>query len=55
LIRREEALRRQAHMAKNPRNYPDMMPSPESGRRMTRGEKLVSFKIGGRTFTYNPR
>jgi HTH-type transcriptional regulator / antitoxin MqsA len=40
-------------MAKNPRNYPDTMPSPESGRPMTRGEKLVSFKIGGRSFIYN--
>jgi HTH-type transcriptional regulator / antitoxin MqsA len=39
-------------MAKNPRNYPDTMPSPESGRPMTRGEKLVSFKTEGRTFTY---
>jgi HTH-type transcriptional regulator / antitoxin MqsA len=38
---------------KNPRNYPDTMPSPESGRPMTRGEKLVSLKIEGRTFTYN--
>jgi HTH-type transcriptional regulator/antitoxin MqsA len=40
-------------MAKNPRNYPDTMPSPESGRPMTRGEKRVSFKIGSRTFMYN--
>ncbi len=39
-------------MAKNPRNYPDTMPSPESGRPMTRGEKLVSFKLAGKTFTY---
>ena len=39
-------------MAKNPRNYPNTMPSPESGRPMTRGEKLVSFKMEGRTFTY---
>ena len=39
-------------MTKNPRNYPDTMPSAESGRPMTRGEKLVSFKVEGRTFTY---
>ena len=28
------------------------MPSPESGRPMTRGEKLVSFKLSGKTYTY---
>ena len=39
-------------MAKNPRNYPDTLPGPESGRPMSRGEKLVSFKIEGRIFTY---
>jgi HTH-type transcriptional regulator / antitoxin MqsA len=39
-------------MAKNPRNYPDTMLSAESGRPMTRGEKLVSFKIGDRAFSY---
>jgi len=39
-------------MAKNPRNYPDKMTSQESGRPMKRGEKLVSFKIGSRTFKY---
>ena len=39
-------------MAKNPRNYPDTMPSPESGRLMVRGEKLVSFKVGGKNFHY---
>lgn len=37
---------------KNPRNYPDTIPSPESGRPMTRGEKLVTFKIEGRAFSY---
>ena len=41
-----------ATMAKNPRNYPDTMISWESGRPMRRGEKLVSFKIGSRTFKY---
>jgi len=39
-------------MGKNPRNYPDTIPSAESGRPMTRGEKLVSFKIKGKTYTY---
>ena len=39
-------------MAENPRRYPDKISSPESGRPMTRGEKLVSFKIEGRTCTY---
>ena len=39
-------------MAKNPRNYPDTLPSAESGRLMTRGEKLVSFKIEGKAYTY---
>jgi HTH-type transcriptional regulator / antitoxin MqsA len=39
-------------MAKNPRNYPHTMPSAESGRPMTRGEKQVSFKIGNRVFSY---
>ncbi len=39
-------------MGKNPRNYPDTMPSAESGRPMTRGEKLVSFKVEGKTYTY---
>jgi HTH-type transcriptional regulator/antitoxin MqsA len=39
-------------MGKNPRNYPDTMPSAESGRHMTRGEKLVSFQIEGKTYSY---
>lgn len=39
-------------MAKNPRNYPDTMFSAESGRPMTRGEKEVSFKVEGKTYTY---
>jgi len=39
-------------MTKNPREYPDTIPSAESGRPMTRGEKPVSLKIGGRKFTY---
>jgi HTH-type transcriptional regulator/antitoxin MqsA len=39
-------------MAKNPRNYPDAMPSPESGRPMIRGEKLVALTVEGQTFEY---
>lgn len=39
-------------MAKNPRNYPDTMPSPESGRSMTRGEKALSLKVEGQTYWY---
>jgi HTH-type transcriptional regulator / antitoxin MqsA len=39
-------------MTKNPRGYPKTMPSPDSGRPMTRGEKTVTFKVSGRTFSY---
>lgn len=39
-------------MTKNPRDYPDTMPSAESGRPMARGEKKVSFKVAGKTFAY---
>lgn len=39
-------------MGKTPRNYPATMASAESGRPMTRGEKSVSFKIDGKTYTY---
>src|SRR5271155_1670554 len=39
-------------MAKNPRNYPETMASPESGRPMFRGEKLVSLKVEGKSFQY---
>jgi HTH-type transcriptional regulator/antitoxin MqsA len=39
-------------VGKTPRNYPQTMPSAESGRLMTRGEKRVSFKIEGETYTY---
>ena len=38
---------------KNPRSYPDTMPSAESGRPMTRGEKSVTIKVDGQEFTYN--
>ena len=40
-------------MPANPRNYSDTMPSAESGRPMTRGEKLVTFEVEGRAFTYS--
>lgn len=36
----------------NPRQYPDTIISAESGRPMTRGEKLVAMKIDGREFRY---
>lgn len=39
-------------MARNPRNYPDKMVSPESGRIMRRGEKLISLTVHGRRFKY---
>ena len=39
-------------MASNPRQYPDTMPSAESGRPMTRGEKRVSFRIEGKPYAY---
>jgi hypothetical protein len=34
-------------MLRNPRNYPDTMPSAESGREMMRGGKQVAFTIDG--------
>lgn len=39
-------------MARNPRNYPDTLKSPESGRLMVRGEKLLTLKVNGKTFRY---
>ena len=39
-------------MGNNPRNYPDTIPSAESGRPMIRGEKRVSFEFEGKTYTY---
>lgn len=39
-------------MAKHPRNYPDKMVSPESGRLMVRGDKLLTLQVDGRTFRY---
>ena len=39
-------------MAKRPRNYPETLASPESGRPMVRGEKLVTLSVDGQTFHY---
>lgn len=39
-------------MARTPRDYPEMMASPESGRPMVRGEKLVKLVVDGKTFEY---
>ena len=39
-------------MARRPRNYPETILSAESGRPMRRGEKVLSFKVDGRTFSY---
>lgn len=39
-------------MTKTPREYPDTMISAESGRPMTRGEKLVTLKIEGHRYSY---
>jgi HTH-type transcriptional regulator / antitoxin MqsA len=39
-------------MPKNPRNYPNTLVSPESGRKMRRGEKLLSVEVDGRVFQY---
>ena len=39
-------------MTKTPRNYPETMTSPESGRPMARGEKLVTLVVDGKTFEY---
>lgn len=36
----------------NPRSYPDTMASPESGRRMTRGEKEITINVAGKSVTY---
>ncbi len=39
-------------MAKTPRNYPETMASPESGRPMHRGDKLLTLIIEGKLFEY---
>ena len=37
---------------RNPREYPDTLASPESGRPMVRGEKEVTLTVDGQRFTY---
>ncbi len=39
-------------MAKIPRDYPEKIASPESGRPMVRGEKMLTLMIEGRAFEY---
>ncbi len=39
-------------MVRKPRDYPETMISAESGRPMTRGEKLVTFKLQGHAYSY---
>lgn len=39
-------------MTKNPRSYPEVMLSAESGRPMTRGEKERTITVDGKKFTY---
>ena len=39
-------------MAKTPRNYPETLASPESGRPMVRGDKLVTLQVEGEPFEY---
>jgi HTH-type transcriptional regulator/antitoxin MqsA len=39
-------------MARTPRDYPETMISPDSGRPMVRGEKLLTLSIDGQTFHY---
>ena len=39
-------------MTRIPRNYPETLASPESGRPMIRGEKLVTLKVGDQEFEY---
>ena len=39
-------------MTENPRKYPDMMKSAESGRPMKRGEKEITITVDGKKFTY---
>ena len=39
-------------MTENPRDYPDVLTSAESGRPMTRGMKERTITVDGKTFTY---
>jgi HTH-type transcriptional regulator/antitoxin MqsA len=36
----------------NPRDYPDVIKSAESGRTLRRGVKMLTIKVDGRPFTY---
>src|ERR1051326_3522833 len=36
----------------NPRNYPDVMLSAESGRPMYRGVKMITIQVNGEPFTF---
>jgi hypothetical protein len=36
----------------NPRDYPDVIQSAESGRPLTRGVKMLTIDIDGQPFTY---
>ena len=36
----------------NPRNYPDVIPSAESGRPLRRGVKMLTINVAGQPFTY---
>lgn len=37
----------------NPRDYPDMIKSAESGRTLRRGVKMLTITVDGRPFTYD--
>lgn len=37
---------------RNPRNYPDMIQSAESGRPLFRGVKMLTINIDGQSFNY---
>jgi HTH-type transcriptional regulator / antitoxin MqsA len=37
---------------KNPRNYPNSIRSSESGRKLTRGVKMLTITVDGQAFTY---
>jgi hypothetical protein len=37
---------------KNPRNYPDVIPSAECGRPLRRGVKMLTIDVDGEPFTY---
>jgi hypothetical protein len=37
----------------NPREYPDVMQSAESGRLLRRGVKMLTIEVAGQSFTYD--